>query len=71
MDFANLVYLHKRRIAFSIGFGASYGLLCTKATNYKNDTLRLAVAGSLANCVCESAFHIVDTVNVKAKVEST
>jgi solute carrier family 25 protein 38 len=27
------------------------------------------MAGSLANCVCESTFHFVDTVNIKAKVD--
>ena len=27
----------------------------------------MGVAGSLANIVCESAFHAVDTVNIRAK----
>jgi hypothetical protein len=51
-----------------LGFIGLYSLVCKKSINHKSQSVRLAVAGSLANMLCEVAFHIIDTLNVRAKV---
>ena len=63
----NILYFHKRRIFIAIGFCTGYGLLCWDSTKYESETFRLGVAGSLAMLICECAFHLVDTVNIKMK----
>ena len=63
----NLLYFHKRRIMIGALFCGSYGLLCKKTTNHPVEAIRLGIAGSLANCICECWFHFIDTVNIRAK----
>ena len=65
----NFVYFHKKRISVGVGFCAGYALLCKSTISHKNEAIRLGIAGSLANCFCECAFHIIDTVNIRAKVD--
>ena len=51
-----------------LGFIGLYFQLCKNTINHKSQSVRLAVAGSLANMLCEVPFHIIDTINVRAKV---
>ena len=37
----------------------------------ENEIIRMGIAGSLANIICESAFHAVDTVNIRAKASES
>ena len=60
--------MHKKRILIAIGFVGSYSYVCKKTVNNKSESIRLAVAGSLANMICEVTFHIIDTINVREKV---
>jgi hypothetical protein len=60
--------MHKKRILVGIGFVGCYSYVCKNTVNYKSESIRLAVAGSLANMICEVAFHIIDTINVREKV---
>lgn len=60
--------MHKKRILVGIGFLGCYSYICKNTVDYKSESVRLAVAGSLANMICEVAFHIVDTINVREKV---
>jgi hypothetical protein len=64
----NFAYFYRRRIGIAIGFSTAYGYTCYRSIGAKNDLFRLAIAGSLASLICESTFHVVDTVNVRAKV---
>ena len=66
----NFVYFHKKRIGIGLTFCGAYGLLCKYTTNHYSEAVRLGMAGSLANCACECVFHIIDTVNIRAKVDS-
>jgi hypothetical protein len=68
---SNLVYFHKRRILVFFGFSASYGVACYSMTNFPVEAVRLGVAGSLANMICETGFHIIDTVNIRSKVSDS
>lgn len=63
----NTLYFQRRRIFISSGFVALYAGTCYKALTWKNDVLRLGVAGSLANLIVESGFHFIDTVNIRSK----
>jgi len=60
--------IHKGRILVGIGFVGCYSYICIKSVKSKSDSLRLAVAGSLANSICELSFHLIDTINVREKV---
>lgn len=64
----NFMYFYRRRIGIAIGFSAVYGYTCKRSIHASNETFRLAIAGSLAGLIVESTFHVVDTVNVRAKV---
>ena len=67
----NQLYFNKRRILVSSGFVALYAGTCYSALNWKNDVMRMGVAGSLANLLVESKFHFIDTVNIRAKAMSS
>jgi hypothetical protein len=66
----NFIYFHRRRIAVTAGFCGAYGMTCHSAIKWKNDVLRLGIAGSLATVFIEAAFHMVDTVNIRAKSQA-
>ena len=65
--FKNFVYFHRRRIAVSCVAVSCYSGMCYSALTWKNDLLRLAVAGSLANMIVETGFHFIDTLNIRTK----
>lgn len=67
MNLANLLYFHKKRIAVSIGFSLTYYGLLRSTVEHPWEAVRLGVAGSLANCCCECAFHLIDTINIRSK----
>lgn len=52
-------------------FIGTYGYCCSKYRTHENEILRMAFAGSLANLVVESTFHVVDTVNIRTKLSET
>ena len=52
-------------------FMTTYGYCCNRFRTHENDLLRMAFAGSLANLVVESMFHVVDTVNIRTKLSET
>ena len=64
----NILYFHKKRILIGLGFCTAYGLLCKKTTNHPSEAVRLGIAGSIGNMICECGFHIIDTVNIRSKV---
>jgi hypothetical protein len=64
----NFAYFYRRRLLIGATFCTFYGITCKKSTNASNELFRMAIAGSLANLVCEGGFHFADTVNVRAKV---
>ena len=64
----NFCYFYRRRIGIATGFCLTYGYVCKKATTAKNENYRMAIAGSIAGLLCETTFHLADTVNVRAKV---
>ena len=66
----NFIYFHKRRITVGTLFFMSYATICYKSTSIQNEGLRLGIAGSIANCMCECGFHIIDTINIRSKVVS-
>jgi hypothetical protein len=70
-DFLNIMYFHKRRIIVGGLFCAAYGTLCYNTTSHRLEAVRLGIAGSMANCICECAFHLIDTLNIRSKVQST
>ena len=66
-----LLFKFRNRIIIGSIFTSSYLGLCYQAQNgMKNDILRMAVAGSLANSMVETSFHFLDTVNVRTKLSS-
>ena len=70
MTLQNLLYFHKRRVFIGSAFTASYLTLCYKSVDLNAEAFRLGIAGSLATLVCDSAFHIIDTVNIRMKVKA-
>lgn len=64
----NMLYFHKRRVIIGLLFGSGYVYFCKSTTNHPSEAIRLGVAGSIANMLCETIFHIVDTVNIRSKV---
>ena len=63
-----MVYFHKRRIAVGGAFCGVYYGICKHTVKSENELLRIGIAGSLANMIIETVFHIVDTVNIRSKV---
>ena len=66
---SNQLYFQRRRILVSGGFCGLYFLACKDALNWKNDVLRMGIAGSLANLAVETSFHFIDTVNIRSKAQ--
>ena len=48
-------------------FCGFYGYTCYDARSWDNEILRMGMAGSLANIICDTSFHLVDTVNIRSK----
>ena len=67
MNLANLLYFHKKRIAVSFGFSVAYYAVLRSTVEHPHEAVRLGVAGSIANCCCECACHLVDTINIRSK----
>ena len=67
MNLANLLYFHKKRIAVSFGFSLAYYAVLRNTVEHPMEAVRLGVAGSVANCICECSFHLVDTINIRSK----
>ena len=59
---------HLKRILITSSFCAAYLGLCKYAIKHPSEILRLGVGGSIANMLCETVFHIIDTVNIRSKV---
>lgn len=51
-------------------FCGAYGYVCYNTKNHQSEAIRLGIAGSIATMVCECAFHLVDTLNIRSKVTS-
>lgn len=66
----NFAHFHRRRILVSTAFLGTYSATCYSARNWQSDLLRMGVAGSLAFTTVECLFHVVDTVNIRAKASS-
>ena len=67
----NVLHFHRKQALIAVTFCGGYGLLSYKSIKIENEVFRMGVAGSLANIFCESAFHAVDTVNIRAKASET
>ena len=63
----NFLHFHRRRVAVSCFSVSCYGALCYNALEWKNDLLRLGVAGSLSTVLIETSFHFIDTLNIRTK----
>lgn len=50
-----------------IAFTGVYGAVCYYGTGHHHDIIRLGIAGSIANTVCETSFHLLDTLNIRMK----
>ena len=61
------LFMHRRKLAISSIFCGVYAGTCYNALSWKNDVLRMGVAGSIATLICDSSFHVIDTVNIRAK----
>ena len=64
----DFLYMHRRRIFVTLGFVCCYAGVCRRLRHSKIETVRLGIAGSLATMMCDCGFHIIDTVNIRAKV---
>ena len=58
---------HRSKIAISSLFCGFYAGTCYSALTWQSEVMRMGVAGSLATLICDSCFHVVDTVNIRAK----
>lgn len=58
---------HKRRLLVTGTFCGVYAYGCKNALTWRSETMRIGVAGSLSCIICDSIFHVVDTVNIRAK----
>lgn len=63
----NLVKKHPRRLATTGVFCSFYLGTAYSAMSWENEVLRIGIAGSVACIICDSCFHVVDTVNIRAK----
>ena len=64
----SILYYHRRRALVAFGFCTGYWVLLQMTKNHWSESLRMGMAGSLANVICDSTFHLVDTVNIRSKV---
>ena len=63
----NKFYFHRRPIGTTIAFCSVYTGISYNALSWENEYLRMGVAGSIAQVICETSFHCLDTVQIKAK----
>lgn len=70
-NLTNFLYFYRRRVIFNTCVATAYLQICNHAKNWENETLRMGVAGSMAQGTVEALFHFVDTVNIKSKAAST
>jgi hypothetical protein len=68
--YVNFAYFHRRRICVTAFFLSCYTCTCAKAVRWDSDLLRMGVAGSLAITTVECLFHVIDTVNIRAKAQT-
>lgn len=62
---------NKNRIAVGGAFLGLYGSASYYWRKHENEIVRMAIAGSVSNCVMECSFHFADTVNIRSKVHDT
>ena len=63
--------MHKKSVLFSGTISSTYFYTCYTAINWENDVLRIGAAGSLATLIVDGTFHVVDTLNIRAKAHPT
>lgn len=66
-----LVSKNKSRLVVGGVFLTAYSGASYYWRKHENEILRMAIAGSLANCVMECSCHFADTVNIRSKVHDT
>jgi hypothetical protein len=66
-QFTSTIYIKRRPIAVTGAFCSLYIATCYKALSWENESLRMGIAGSLASILCDTSFHFVDTLNIRAK----
>ena len=66
----NLLHFHRKQAMVASGFIGCTSIIGYKSLELENEILRMGVAGSIANIISESAFHAVDTVNIRAKASN-
>ena len=71
MKLSSFINQHRTRILISGSFCAAYLGLIKYSVNHPNEILRLGVGGSIANMLCETVFHIIDTLNIRSKVRGS
>ena len=52
-------------------FSSLYLCACFNALSWENEILRMGIVGSLASIVCDTSFHFVDTLNIRAKASTS
>lgn len=68
---ASLLKKHPKRVAVTTAFCSAYLATSYSALGWKNEALRMGIAGSMASIICEGCFHLVDTVNIRAKAQES
>jgi len=63
----NQFYFQRRPLVVTGVFCSLYAATSYNALSWDNQILRMGVAGSISTILCDSAFHFVDTVNIRAK----
>ena len=66
----NLLHFHRKQVLVGGVFVGCYATTCYKTRTFNNEIIRMGIAGSIANLVCECAFHAIDTVNIRAKART-
>ena len=66
-DIRNTMIANRKQIRFAGAFCGFYTCILYRALWWENEVFRIGVAGSLATVICDSCFHVVDTVNIRAK----
>ena len=63
----NFVYFHRKRIFVNGAALTGIGTFMYTFKDSKDERMRIALAGCMALTIVESAFHMVDTVNIRSK----
>ena len=66
-DIRNKFITNRRQIRAAAVFCGFYTCILYKGLSLENEVIRIGIAGSLATVICDSCFHVVDTVNIRAK----